>query len=88
MKQTNPMRAWARIGASVRLQELEAEAARIRNAFPDLRGASRRARLAAPTGGMTVMPAPRKRRKMSAAGRAAIIAGAKKRWAKWRKKKA
>lgn len=73
-KASPDLRHLARIGAGLRLQQLDQEAAAIR-AFLGGRG-----------------PAPgaapeRKRRKMSAAGRAAIIAGTKKRWAEWRKKK-
>jgi hypothetical protein len=70
------LRSLARIGASIRLQEIDRESAAIRAAFPNLRG-----------GPAAAAERPRKRR-MSAAGRAAIIAAAKKRWAEWRRKKA
>lgn len=68
----------AKLGARLRLQELDRERAAIVAAFPDLNRS--------PSAGD---PTPaRKRRKLSAAGRAAIIAGVKKRWAAVRKAQA
>ena len=66
--------ALARRGAIERLRIIDAERAAILKAFPDLTGTS-------------VVPVrTRTRRKMSAAGKAAIGAAAKRRWAEWRKK--
>jgi hypothetical protein len=89
MPNTSPdLKHLARLGAGVRLQQLDQEQARIISAFPDLRGTGRRSRFVAPDDRIRVTSGPRKRRKMSAAGRAAIRAAARKRWAEWRKKKA
>jgi hypothetical protein len=60
----------ARAGAEARIRELQQQIAAIRNTF-GMRGSARAAR----TGG------PRKRGKLSAAGRRAIIAAQKARWA-------
>ena len=67
----------ARLGAKSRLEELRQEEAAIRRAFPDLGGRGR---------GKAVDRTPVKRRrrrrgKLSAAGRAAISAAQRKRWA-------
>jgi hypothetical protein len=67
---TGELRNWARAGAKARIQELSAEIARIRAAFPSefgLRGGQRKRR---------------KKRKLSAAGRKAISDAAKARWAR------
>ena len=65
----------ARLGAAVRIKELQAEIASIRKAVPD-------------SGSKREIPIPRKRRKMSAAARAKISAAQKARWAKQKAKKA
>lgn len=69
------LNALARLGAAARLRELDTERAAILQAFPTLGSAER-------------PPAERKRRTMSAAGIAAIRAGTKRRWARWRKARA
>ena len=69
---TAELRNWARAGAKARIQELSAEIERIKAAFPSefaLRGGTKK---------------PRKKRKLSAAGRKAISDAAKARWAKVR----
>jgi len=90
----------AAYGARARVEELRAEIAAITEAFPDLAGARatgvrRRGRRRAAA---TPAPAPaqssngrrrrRRRGKLSAAGRAAISAAQKRRWAAIRKKRA
>ena len=73
-------REWARRGALVRLEEMEAERSRILASFPEFsrgRGDSVRARNGA---GL------RQRRKMSAAARRRMSAGMKKYWARRRAK--
>lgn len=72
----------ARLGAPARIQELEAEIAAIRQAFPQAGG----------DGGHVPIPFKRargrKRRKMSAAARKKISDAQKKRWAAQRKARA
>jgi hypothetical protein len=77
--------SFARSGAEQRIQELRAELAKLEAAF----GRGRRGSRAIGTWPVPEKPAgkPRKRRKMSAAGRAKIAAAARARWAKWRKEK-
>jgi hypothetical protein len=70
------LRLLARLGARVRLQQIDQERAAITAAFRDL-GRTKSVTAAG----------PRPRRKMSAAGKAAIRAAVKRRWAEWRKKK-
>jgi hypothetical protein len=71
----------ARLGAKARLEELRAEEAAIRRAFPDLVGGG--GRQAAGDAG-----SPRRRRGMSAAARKAVSARMKKYWAARRTAKA
>ena len=72
------LRRLARLGAQARLEELRAEEAAIRQAFPDVAGGP-----AVPGGG------PRRRRsRMSAAARKAVSERMKKYWADRRKAKA
>ena len=66
------LRSLARLGAMVRLEQIDAERSRIARMFPGIKGGR-------------VSAAPRRRR-LSAAGRAAIVRGTKKRWAEWRRK--
>ena len=77
-----------RLRAIARLQQLEAEIAMIRRAFPDLGGAPRRGpgRPAASAAG-AVPTKRRRRRRMSAEGRKRISEMMKKRWAERRKAK-
>lgn len=73
------VRDWARMGAERRLVEIAEEAAAIHRAFPELRDRheARGSRNAA-----TPSPRPiRRRRRISAAGRAKLRAALKKRWA-------
>ena len=76
------LRAWARMGAEKRLVELAEEAEAIHRAFPELRDrhevsvAPRESRSATPK-----TTGRRRRRRMSAAGRAKLRASLKKRWA-------
>jgi hypothetical protein len=69
---TGELRNWARAGAKARIQELSAEIERIKAAFPSEFGVR---------GGQTK---PRKKRRLSAAGRKAISDAAKARWARER----
>lgn len=74
------VRDWARLGAERRLVELAEEAAAIHRAFPELRDRHEvptRSRGAAPASSRPV----RRRRRMSAAGRAKLRAALRKRWA-------
>jgi hypothetical protein len=76
----------ARRGAQAVLDELEREAAAIRNAFPDLFGRRGRGRAAkASSGGAASV---RRRRGMSPAARKAVSERMKKYWAARRKAKA
>ena len=70
---------WALTGAKERLDALRAEMARIYATFPSLRS-GRAAR-----GKDTPQATGRKRRRMSAAGRAKLRASAKRRWAEAKK---
>ena len=88
-KQTADIRRWALIGAEQRLVQLAEEAASIHRTFPELRqggveiGNGRRGRnLRGGTDPVGVNRPPRKKRKLSAAGRKAISDAAKARWAK------
>ena len=76
------VRVWARIGAERRLVELAAEAATIHRAFPELRHRHEASstRASAPRRDAASTPV-RRRRRMSAAGRAKLRAALKKRWA-------
>src|SRR5437762_7925528 len=82
---------WARRGAEARWNELQAEAAALLKAFPDLASISKTARrtVANSARGVAnaVQPAPRKRKrsKMSAAQKKAVSARMKKYWAAKRK---
>lgn len=72
----------AGLGAKVRLEELQREAATIRQAFPDLFGKRR------PGAASEAVRKPvRRRRKMSAAARTALSERMKKYWAGRRKAK-
>lgn len=69
---------WARLGATTRLAEIQAELASIYQAFPELKGSSR-----------TTATMPRveaggkqKRRQFSAAGKKAISQGMREYWAR------
>ena len=80
------LRAWARMGAEKRLVELAEEAAAIHRAFPELRNRHEVARPPmTPRRNAAPKPAGRKRRRMSAAGRAKLRASLKRRWAAARK---
>ena len=76
---TSQLREFARIGAEVRLKELEAEIASIRRALPELR-AERGGEVPIPSG-KKVRRRRRRRRRMSAEARAKIAAAQRKRWA-------
>ena len=77
------MKAFARIGAQLRLEEVRSEIAAILRTFPDLaRGAGAR-----PASSAARAPKARKRRKLSAAARKAISDAQKKRWAAQKAKK-
>lgn len=82
----------ARRGAEHRLAELQTEIAALIKDFPHLRSSARGRRpqidtSAEPAAVMDRTPRKRKRRGLSAAGRAAISAAQKKRWAAIKKKK-
>jgi cobalamin biosynthesis protein CbiG len=87
-KQSNNILAWARRGAEVRWNELQAEVASLLKAFPDLTTMSNTARrtLARSARGVAETLEPtRKRSTMSAAQRKAVSARMKKYWRKRRK---
>jgi hypothetical protein len=69
---------WARIGASARIAELQAELADIYRAFPDLKGA----RQTATSTARVVAEGPQKQRRFSAAGKKAISQGMREYWAR------
>jgi hypothetical protein len=71
-------REWAKLGAKVRLEEIDQERSQILAAFPDLK----RGRPAAAVGAGS-----RRRRKFSAAARRRMAAGMRKYWAKRRAQK-
>ena len=80
----------ARLGAAARLEQLRAEEAAIRAAFPDLAGRGRRGGRAAAVeaSGGAATPARRRRRNaMSAAQRKAVSERMRKYWADRRKAK-
>lgn len=75
---------WAITGAKERLDALTGEIERIYRTFPSLRGARRtnsRSVRTTPAAGSR----PRKRRRLSAEGRAKLRASAKRRWAEAKK---
>lgn len=84
------LRRLAKLGAAARLEQLRAEEAVIRAAFPDLAGRAPRGRRA----GVAAAPASatgggrRRRPAMSAAGRKAVSERMRKYWAERRKTKA
>jgi hypothetical protein len=89
-RQIDDMRRWAVKGAEAQLIELAEQAAKIYRAFPELRergGGHLPGRAAIPNERPGVS-GPRKRRKLSAAGRKAISDAAKARWAKVNAEKA
>jgi hypothetical protein len=95
MAKTSTLHEYARIGAAVRIKELQAEMAEIRRAFPGLDGSParrgpgrpkiRRAAPAPEPEGARAEQPKRKRRKMSAAARKAIGDAQQRRWAKLKK---
>lgn len=80
MARTVDVNQWAKLGAAARLKEIQEELASIYRAFPELRG-QRGATAGALSGGR------QKRKRFSAAGKAAISEGMRKYWAR-RKAKA
>jgi len=80
MARTVDVNQWAKLGAAARLKEIQAEEAAIYRAFPDLKG-QRIVAASAATGGRA------KKKRFSAAGKAAISEGMRKYWAR-RKAKA
>jgi len=87
-KLAGELRAWARIGAEKRLVEIAEEAAAIHRAFPELRNRrevpsrtlGRKSNADGADATASATPA-RRRRRLSAAGRAKLRASLKKRWA-------
>jgi len=80
----------ARLGATARLEQLRAEEAAIRAAFPDLAGRGRRSGRAAasePSAGPAASGRRRRRSAMSAAQRKAVSERMRKYWADRRKAK-
>ena len=80
MAQTVNVNQWAKLGAAARLKEIQEELGSIYRAFPDLKG-QRSLATGASAGGR------QKRKRFSAAGKAAISEGMRKYWAR-RKAKA
>lgn len=70
---------WARVGASLRLQQIREEARAILRAFPELAD-HRLARSRSATSSAT-LAGPKKRRTISAAARKRMAAGMRKYWA-------
>jgi len=80
MAQTVNVNQWAKLGATARLKEIQEELDSIYRAFPELKG-QRSPATGAASGGR------QKRKRFSAAGKAAISEGMRKYWAR-RKAKA
>src|ERR1700730_8437232 len=86
-RMSKTMHDYARMGAGVRLAEIQSEIAAIRDAFPELEGQPRKHRGGRPKAPATAPPAEPQppavpaKRKMSAAARKAISKAQKKRWA-------
>ncbi len=87
-KRASDLRVWALIGAEKRLVEIADEAAMIHRAFPELRnrrevpGRTRRRRPnRTEDANKAAAKHVRRRRRLSAAGRAKLRASLKKRWA-------
>jgi hypothetical protein len=84
------LRGYATIGAEHRLLEIAVEAARIFEAFPELRARGRGFDALggkATANAVSAAPVQRRPRQMSAAGRKRISEAARKRWANWRKER-
>jgi hypothetical protein len=79
VKVSADIHALARIGARIRLRELDAQVAKIRAERQSLKGL---VQAQAGVDGSDEAPVQRRRRRMSKAGRAAISAAQKARWAK------
>jgi hypothetical protein len=87
------LRAWALIGASQRLRELDQERAAILSAFPQLRSGDspfprRRGRAKSEKAELGLSARKRKRKKMSKQAREKIAAAQRARWARQKKAKA
>ena len=80
MAQTVDVNQWAKLGAAARLKEIQEELDSIYRAFPDLKG--QRSLATSASSGRR-----QKRKRFSAAGKAAISEGMRKYWAR-RKAKA
>ena len=80
MARTVDVNQWAKLGAAARLREIQEELASIYRAFPELKGQRSLATVASAGG-------RQKRKRFSAAGKAAISEGMRKYWAR-RKAKA
>jgi hypothetical protein len=76
---------WAKVGAAVRLKELDQERAEILAAFPEL-GGGRAARVAASPARAGRTAGRKARRKLSAEARARMSEGMRKYWARRRAK--
>jgi hypothetical protein len=80
------LRAWALVGATQRLRELDEERAAILSTFPQLRGGGRLfPRGRKPRAAAQLATKKRKRRKMSKAAREKIAAAQRARWARQKK---
>ena len=86
-KYSTDILTWARRGAEARWNELQAEMAALRKAFPDLSKTTRQTVANAARGvADSLDPAPRRKRsKMTAAQKRAVSARMKKYWAARRK---
>ena len=81
MERTANLNQWAKLGATARLKEIQEEIASIYRAFPELKG-QRSLASGASSGGR------QKRKRFSAAGKAAISEGMRKYWARRKAKSA
>lgn len=75
------LRNWARMGAERRLVDIAQEAAAIHAAFPELRDRHEAAKTLGRRNAASNGAKPKRRRRLSAAGRAKLRASLKKRWA-------
>jgi hypothetical protein len=78
------LKAWARVGAARRLDEIRSEMRRIQTAFPELIRGGRKGGQASLVAGGSGVPAQRKRFTMSAEAKRRISLAQKRRWRKIR----
>jgi hypothetical protein len=83
MSNTSTIHEYARMGAASRIAELQAEIAELHKIFPNLEGTATTPKGPAQSKALAKLmnPAPKRKRKLSAAARKAISDAQKRRWA-------